>query len=696
MSKQIRKDTIETLGLGSVIDIFKNGKLPVSANDMVDEVFGKSENRGSLVISGANGIVGAGKTMQLGSRLEPYGITVVALDFPGVADGLAKQFPGLVRAFGKAGAFNIMNNIVKYSYDGKSLPKGIAQHNPKLLIEAIPEILEVKKEHYKAFKTSFPDINIWSVTSGFPSSQLGVGIAHPAFPHEINKIWEIVEPKPSASSKLLWSLGLIPMQVSDNWAFVLDVLFCGITLAATRFNEATNMPFWKIDKYVRKYYGPNPFRAHDAIGAAGANFLTWSCLHHLSLQYGSLFTPTNILNEKKDSGANWYPLDHFRPLIDWSLNDAEYKEFEAWLLGPVFQMTSLLIHENRSHYSQMNLIGELCAQFRIGTLALIRKYGAKNSCEIVSRYHKLNKEAAKQAWYPEAFDNIGTPEWQQLYVNAEHSDGVGVISINRESYNHDVNAELNRAIDWLLCEKIENIIVTGDFHISTQMVGADTTDFFPAIEDAKQGIELSKVWSATARRLHTDFKTSVGFINGKRCLGGFLELMEHCHYIVTEENTLLGMPEVTLPVIPGMEGCHWPFRKVKKENYNDLLKFILSGKSVKAKDAVGWLVDYAGTLEQSIKVAWNIATGKNNNITKRSFNSKRISDLPSDIKGLESTDDEILIQSRKAILNCITDSCNADISEAITIQSKHSGEFMTSKLCKKGVIGTAYTKNWQV
>ena len=23
-------------------------------------------------------------------------------------------------------------------------------------------------------------------------------------------------------------------------------------------------------------------RAHDAIGAKGANFLTWSCLHHLS------------------------------------------------------------------------------------------------------------------------------------------------------------------------------------------------------------------------------------------------------------------------------------------------------------------------------------------------------------------------------------------------------------------------------
>ena len=67
-------------------------------------VFGESGDRGSLVISGANGIVGAGKTMQLGSRLGPYGVQIIALDFPGAPDGIGKQYPGLVRAFGKEGA----------------------------------------------------------------------------------------------------------------------------------------------------------------------------------------------------------------------------------------------------------------------------------------------------------------------------------------------------------------------------------------------------------------------------------------------------------------------------------------------------------------------------------------------------------------------------------------------------------------
>jgi 3-hydroxyacyl-CoA dehydrogenase len=140
---------------------------------------------------------------------------------------------------------------------------------------------------------------------------------HPAFPHEINKVWEIVEDKPSAVTQLLWTLGLVPIPVSDDWSFILDVLFCGVTLAGLRYHRTSNMPFWKIDKYVRKFLGPNPFRAHDVIGAKGADFLTWSCLHHLTEKYGALFRPTPELDERQETGQNWYPPNHFRPVVNW-------------------------------------------------------------------------------------------------------------------------------------------------------------------------------------------------------------------------------------------------------------------------------------------------------------------------------------------------------------------------------------------
>src|SRR5688572_28867731 len=532
MTHRLRQSTLETLGLGSVIDIFTRGDLPVRTAELVDQVFGPVGARGSLVISGASGTVGSGKAMQLGSRLEPYGVPIVALDFPGAPAGLAKQYPGLVRAFGKEQAARIMGNVTQLTYDGEHLPPQLAAFRPRFLLEAIPENLALKRAHYQLFRTTFPEIDIRSVTSGFPARELGVSISHPAFPHEINKLWEIIEPKPSVITHLLWSLGLMPVMVGDYWSFVLDVLFTGLTQAGIRYHEATNMPFWKIDKYVRQVVGPNPFRAHDVIGEKGSNFLTWSCLDHLGKQYGGLFTPAATMTERKNSGQEWYPPNHFRPTVNWRLDDGEREDFRAWILGPLYQMAALMVHEQRAHLSVMNAIGELCAQFSSGVLASMREAGADAVLKTVAAYHKLHPAAANSPWHPEMLEQMGGPPWQQLYVNAEHNGAVGVITLGRESYNWHVNAELNRAIDWLKGQKISRVIVTGDFHLAGQLVGADTSCFYPAFDDPAKGVEVSRSWSRTARRLHHEFSTSIGFINGKRCFGGMLELLEHCHYVV--------------------------------------------------------------------------------------------------------------------------------------------------------------------
>jgi hypothetical protein len=256
----------------------------------------------------------------------------------------------------------------------------------------------------------------------------------------------------------------------------------------------------------------------------------------LGLEYGELFEPTADLEERKDTGQTWYPPNHFRPLVDWHLEGDEEKAFRTWLLGPLYQMTSLMLHEKRSHLSQLNAIGELCAQFRRGILALIREESPAAVLATVEDYHRLHPEAADGSWHPEVFDRIATPEWQQLYVNAEHDGEVGVVTIGRESYNSDVDQELNRALDWLKAAGIDAVIVTGDFHLATQMVGADTNEFFPALEEEDEGVRIATEWSRTARRLADDFEISVGFINGKRCLGGFLELMIHCRYLVAVDS----------------------------------------------------------------------------------------------------------------------------------------------------------------
>jgi enoyl-CoA hydratase/carnithine racemase len=534
------------------------------------------------------------------------------------------------------------------------------------------------------------------VTSGFPQSQLGVGIAHPAFPHEVNRVFEIVEGAPSDITRLLWAIGLIPMPVSDNWSFVLDVLFCGITLAAIRYHEATNMPFWKVDKYVRQLAGPNPLRAHDAIGAAGASFLTWSCLHHLNEQYGELYRPSDILIERKETGQPWYPPDHFRPLVNWALDDAEHAELRTRILGPLYQMTSLLVHEDRSHLSQINIIGELCAQFSHGVLAMVRRAGPEAAIATVEAYHRLHPEAAGSAWHPDAFERVSSPAWQQLYVNAEHDGAVGVISIGRESYSWDVDAELNRAIDWLTAEGIERVVLTHDFHIATQLVGADTTEFYPALTDIERGTTIPRAWSRTARRLHDGFAASVGLIAGKRCLGGMLELLLHCHYVVAVDDSELGMPEVTLPVLPGMEFCHWPFRRTSSSSWPKLLELVLAGRSVRGRDAVGWLIDSAGPLHAALETAWQAAAGGAHRLKKRSLVTGALEHVTEAMPRLDDPGDPNLAEARRAIVETIESACSAPLAEALDIQARRSGAFMSSIACRNGAIGAAFRRTMVV
>ncbi|MCO5254965.1 MAG: enoyl-CoA hydratase-related protein [Bacteroidetes bacterium] len=692
MKKLMRKSTLEALDLGTVADIFNTGKLPVSLEEIVDKVFGDKHNRGAMVISGAGGIVGAGKVMQFASRLMEMNVPIIALDLPGAPDGIARQYKGLQASFGTEGANQIMKNIVKLNYDGNTLPESLKQYNPKFLLEAIPEKLELKKAHYDLFKNEYPNIHIWSVTSGFPSKELGVGIAHPAFPHEINKVFEIVESKPSAHTHLLWAMGLIPMQVSDDWSFVLDVFFCGLLQASIQFCNRTNTPYWKTDKYIRQIMGPNPFRAHDVIGAKGSNFLTWSCLYHLGKEYGALFEPTAELTERKESGLNWYPANHFRPLVGWQMDEEQSEELKSIVYGALIQMTTIMLHEKRADLATMNAIGELCAQFTNGLPAFIRRIGTEKALEYVKKYHALEPNAAKTKWYPETLQNLNSPEWQQLYVNAEHDGTNGYICISRESYNYDVNAELNRAIDWLHKEGIHKVVLTSDFHFSTQMVGADTTEFFPAVTDSNIGEKISADWSKTARRLYHEFEISIGFVNGKRCMGGMLELMMHCQYLIAPTQVKFAMPEVTLPVIPGMEGCHWVFRKTSKDEHSVMLDMLMHGKQVNAQQAQGFLVDYTGSLQECLVMTKNILAKGDAALTKRSVVKEAMPHIASEIEKVNWSDNPLIQSAQKEIADCIIAACSANMEDALQVQAKVSAKFMSGQLFRKGKIGLEYDK----
>jgi len=141
-----------------------------------------------------------------------------------------------------------------------------------------------------------------------------------------------------------------------------------------------------------------------------------------------------------------------------------------------------------------------------------------------------------------------------------------------------------------------------------------------------------------------------------------------------------------------MEGCHWMFRKTSPESWHKVLNVLLEGRSVKAKIAVGWLIDYTGPLADCIKVCWSIAKGEST-LTRRAVNANRLTGVPTEPNGIEKASGPAMQAGRQAILDTIRHSCGVPLSEAITIQAKHSGEFMSSSPCRNGMIGSAFAKS---
>jgi len=172
--------------------------------------------------------------------------------------------------------------------------------------------------------------------------------------------------------------------------------------------------------------------------------------------------------------------------------------------------------------------------------------------------------------------------------------------------------------------------------------------------------------------------------------------MIHCHYLISVADADLGAPEVNLPVVPGMEMCHWSFRKTSPDNWQKLLTMLLGGKSVKARDAAGWLVDFSGSMDESLKMAWSIVKNGDSVLSRRSLTENSIDDLPTDVENLPDTENSIVKAARKAIYECIASSCSVGLSEALELQSRHSAKFMTSKYCRDGAIGNEYYKTINV
>jgi len=137
-----------------------------------------------------------------------------------------------------------------------------------------------------------------------------------------------------------------------------------------------------------------------------------------------------------------------------------------------------------------------------------------------------------------------------------HENGVATITINRtaklNALNRNTINELHQAFSNLKADNsIRVIILTGSGE-KAFVAGADIAEF--ADFSVEEGAQLAARGQEQLFDYIENFpKPVIAAINGF-ALGGGLELAMSCHFRIASENAKMGLPEVSLGVIPGYGG----------------------------------------------------------------------------------------------------------------------------------------------
>src|ERR1700753_983814 len=173
--------------------------------------------------------------------------------------------------------------------------------------------------------------------------------------------------------------------------------------------------------------------------------------------------------------------------------------------------------------------------------------------------------------------------FQNLQI--DYNERIQHIIINRESklnaLNKETLAELHTAIyDAFNNDRVGGIIITGAGS-KAFVAGADISEF--SSFDSAQGEQLARNGHRLVfNQIENSKKPIIAAINGF-ALGGGLELALACHIRIASDNAKMGLPEVTLGLIPGYGGTQRLTQLIGK---GKAMEMILTADMITADEAL--------------------------------------------------------------------------------------------------------------
>jgi enoyl-CoA hydratase/carnithine racemase len=199
-----------------------------------------------------------------------------------------------------------------------------------------------------------------------------------------------------------------------------------------------------------------------------------------------------------------------------------------------------------------------------------------------------------------------------MAVRLEKQDSIGHIVLDRppaNSYDKTFMEELDAAIEEARRDDAVKAIVVRSASERFFSAGADVSVF------AKSGLDEQNAFVVCANEAIGKFESTpkvvVAAING-HCLGGGLEIALCCDFRIAAEGAYrIGLPEVTLGLLPGTGGTQRLPRLIGRQK---ALDFMLTGRAVTPQEAlaagiVDEVVPAAELVDKTLEHARSYATG---------------------------------------------------------------------------------------
>jgi enoyl-CoA hydratase len=202
-------------------------------------------------------------------------------------------------------------------------------------------------------------------------------------------------------------------------------------------------------------------------------------------------------------------------------------------------------------------------------------------------------------------------DFENIYIEEENNSAT--ITINRPSKLNALNRRTIEELQVAIAEldedaNIKVIILTGSGE-KAFVAGADISEF--AHFSVKEGRQLAALGQKNLFNAIENLSTPViAAINGF-ALGGGLELAMACHFRVASSNARMGLPEVSLGVIPGYGGTQRLPQLIGKGR---AMEMIMTAGMIDADKAFAYgLVNHVTSLEELLPLCVKIAGRISNN-----------------------------------------------------------------------------------